>query len=362
MMAKKTNKRFVLLGLGMLIAPLLSGCGPWYEGLFTKLGLKLYVRQIGDERRALLIMPRGYKRDRPIPLVVNLHAYTSDPGEQDDYFGLSARVQEDDFALMMVAGTTDSDGDRFWNATDFCCDKDNSGVDDVAYLRELIVDAERIMLVSRVFVVGTSNGGFMAYRMACEGVPKLAGIASVGGATFADAARCEGADPISVLHVHGTDDGVVRYAGADDEDGRYAGAEESVRRWAGRAGCGEPEALPNIDLDTDVKGEETARLRYQTGCEAGVTAELWRVEGGGHIPDFEPADFGRRLNSWLFEVVGRTVPGAAEAARTSPAVETETAEPADAGIEQPEVAPAGATTTAGEKTSASGHAPIKDEG
>ena len=49
-----------------------------------------------------------------------------------------------------------------------------------------------------------------------------------------------GARPVSVLHIHGTADRVIRYAGQRSNEAGvrgYPGAEESVHRWAARAGC-----------------------------------------------------------------------------------------------------------------------------
>ena len=94
-----------------------------------------------------------------------------------------------------------------------------TGVDDVAYLRALIQEAETIVTIDRVAVVGHSNGGLMAWRLACEGVPKLVAIASltsIAGASAAEPPACEGASPVSALHLH---------VGADeDELGGYSGA------------------------------------------------------------------------------------------------------------------------------------------
>ena len=87
-----------------------------------------------------------------------------------------------------------------------------TGVDDVAYLRALIEEAETIVAIDRVAVVGHSNGGFMAWRLACEGVPKLVAIASItsiAGAATAEPPECEGASPVSALHLH---------VGADEDE------------------------------------------------------------------------------------------------------------------------------------------------
>src|SRR5205085_1985187 len=65
----------------------------------------------------------------------------------------------------------------------------------------------------RIFVVGHSNGGFMAYRMACDHSDTVAAIVSVAGAMYDDARKCRAAHPVSVLQVHGPPDNVIPYQG-----------------------------------------------------------------------------------------------------------------------------------------------------
>ena len=90
----------------------------------------------------------------------------------------------------------------------------------------------------------------MSYRLACEGIPGLAAIASLAGTSFSDPSHCAFASPVSVLQIHGTADEVVAYDGSTGEH-EYAGAEEVALRWAALARCDltDPETLPPLDLD-----------------------------------------------------------------------------------------------------------------
>ena len=133
-------------------------------------------------RAGLLAMPEGYyKGPEALPLVVSLHGYGGDFMEQDAYFGLSDLMGEYGFALLLANGTRDDEGLRFWNATDLCCGVSERKRDDAGYLRALVEAAGEYVNVERVFVVGMSNGGFMAYRLACDGMPGLAGDRGGGG-------------------------------------------------------------------------------------------------------------------------------------------------------------------------------------
>ena len=239
---------------------------------------------LGGARPAKVVAPGGYSTAGALPLVVLLHGYSVTGVVQDLYLGLSGRVGADGFILVIPEGTIDSKGNPFWNATDYCCDFDGVGVDDVGYLSSLLDEAEATLPVDpkRIYLFGHSNGGFMAYRLACEAGDRIAAIVALAGTSFADPAKCVDPGRVSVLHVHGTADGTIPYGGTPD----FPGAEEVVARWVTRDACdpapsqGEP-----LDLDLSVDGAETNVDRW-TGCADGTAVELWTLEGGGHIPAF----------------------------------------------------------------------------
>lgn len=257
---------------------------------------------IGGERPATLALP-AERSGRSLPLVIVLHGFTANADWIDRYFGISGRIDSDGIAVVLPNGTLNQEDQRFWNATDFCCDFYGSGVNDVAYLNRLASEAAEHVQIDGIHLVGLSNGGFMSYRMACESMPGLRTVVSVAGTTFHDPLRCEGARPISVLHVHGTSDGTILYGGGARSGGevRYPGAEETVERWAARAGCdiGAAESLPRMDLVANIPAEETAARSYRSGCQDGLRVELWTIEDGPHVPAFEASDFGARIVAWL---------------------------------------------------------------
>lgn len=284
----------------ILPAFLLAACSKsMQEELPTEPEIQQTVHTIGGDRPATLKLPMGYDSMGSLPVVISLHGYSGNPAGHDAYWGLSERVDVDNFALILPAGTRDSSGVRFWNATDFCCDFFESGVDDVAYLSNLIEEAGEYIQVDRIFSVGHSNGGFMSYRLACEGLPGLTAIAPLAGASFLDPTRCEEAPPVSVLHIHGADDDIILYAGTTIGTG-YPGAEDMVGRWAERAGCdlSSAEELSPIDIDNAHDGAETDRIRYREGCQDGITVELWRINEGSHGP-WLTSDYAERLIDWL---------------------------------------------------------------
>jgi len=237
------------------------------------------------------------------PLVVLLHGFGSNGTEQDFYFQLSLPAIGRGFLWAIPNGTENPDDDRFWNATDACCDLYGSGVDDVGFLTELLdaIEAQYSVDPHRVFFFGHSNGGFMAYRMACDRAERVTAIASLAGATFDDPEDCWPDRPVRVLQIHGTADDTVFYEGGSLLPGSptYPGAEETVHTWAGYDGCLQTGVAGTpFDADFTLAGDETAVTTWSLGCR-GPGAELWTIAGGGHVPFGLTGTFRTRVLDWF---------------------------------------------------------------
>ena len=264
-----------------------------------------YGTAYGGARSAVLVLPDPLP-DGEIPLVVSLHGFGSDSFFQSLYVPLHNRVNAHGFALLLPNGTENADGQRFWNPTDGF---GKANQDDTGALTALVQEAGGEFDMGPVYFFGYSNGGFMAYHMACKGLPGLRAVASLAGTSYYEDSSCEDAPPVSVLHIHGTDDSVILHEGAetvaeakgDRERAFYAGAEEMVTRWARRAGCDwpeDPEPYARLDFDQFAPGPETGAFRVETGCAAGISIELWIGEGSGHTPGYGDT-FTDALLEWL---------------------------------------------------------------
>ncbi len=253
---------------------------------------------LGGERAVTVRVPLGYDPAVPTPLLLGLHGYNSGPENLEGRMSFNDLVDSRGFFYALPEGTQDASGAAFWNATDACCNFFGSEVDDVGYLKSLIDQIKEVLNVDpkRVFILGTSNGGFMAHRMACEHPETVAAIVSVSGATFLDPQMCGSSSPVHVLQIHGTADPVADYAGGtfgvffdNPTWPAYPGARETVRQWAAHNGCSmAPQEGDTLDLVPALPGAETHVLRYESECRPGGSAELWTVEGGGHVPEFHP--------------------------------------------------------------------------
>ena len=245
---------------------------------------------LGGARPAAVTAPTTWDGERELALIVVLHGYGATGAVQDSYFGVSARADRG-FVAVIPDGTVDGSGRRFWNATDACCDFAGTGVDDVAYLLGLIDEAIASFPIDpdRVAVIGHSNGGFMAHRLACDAPARLDAIVSLAGASYGSTEDCRGLSDAEarvprVLQAHGTLDTTIAYDGGLLGGGAaYPGAVESAARWAARASCGERRQTGQVNHDTVVVGDETS-IEVWEGCADGRAAGLWTMERSGHIP------------------------------------------------------------------------------
>lgn len=247
-------------------------------------------------------VPASYSPLVPAPVLILLHGYTATGAAQESYMQLEPLADEKGFLYLHPDGTTDCFGDPFWNATDACCNFCASSVDDVAFLSAVLDEVEAQLTVDprRIYLVGHSNGGFMAYRMACEHPDRIAAIASLAGATWFDPLDCSPSEPVHTLQIHGTLDSTILYLGGLIGSVPYPGAVDTAEAWASDDGCSlTPDtSSPNLDLDAVLPGDETTVARYESDCAAGGSAALWTIVGGEHIPALSN-DFSRAVVDYL---------------------------------------------------------------
>lgn len=248
-----------------------------------------------------LKVPTGYDKSKPTPLVVLLHGFTASGATQEAYLKFAPVADAKTFLYATPDGTQDTAGNRFWNATDACCNLDGSPVDDVAYINAVIDDVEKKYNVDpkRIFLVGHSNGAFMAHRLACDSAPRIAAIAALAGDVWADATKCNPQNPVAVLQIHGTADTVIAYGGGKNATlAVFPSAQASVATWAAKNGCAST-ATPGapLDLEAVLLGSETTTVEYM-GCKPGGAALLWSIQGGTHVPVFQ-ASFATTVYGFL---------------------------------------------------------------
>jgi poly(3-hydroxybutyrate) depolymerase len=170
---------------------------------------------LGGDRPATYALPYGYEPDQLMPLVISMHGFGGNANWHDAYWGLSAITKELGVFLIMPDGRKNLDDAQFWSATDACCNFHSAPDADSNYLRGLIEEAQLYFNIDpqRIILVGHSNGGFMSYRAACDHSDLITHVSALAGTTWFEWDRCNAAEPVSVYHLHGTWDTVIRYSG-----------------------------------------------------------------------------------------------------------------------------------------------------
>jgi polyhydroxybutyrate depolymerase len=220
-----------------------------------------------------------------------LHGFGDDGTNFASSSGWADFAAREGLAWLSPDGARDSSGRRFWNAGPGCCNFEAVAVDHVGALRSALEAALATGAVDpeRVFVVGFSNGGFMAHRLACELGGLVKAVASVAGAGPLPSQACPATAPVRVLEVHGDADQVVSYQGGQVfRHGRLlerSSAERTAGDWAARLAC-DPVAEPvrDFDFEASIPGDETRVLRFPN-CRRGAV-ELWTVHRGPHLIGF----------------------------------------------------------------------------
>jgi polyhydroxybutyrate depolymerase len=227
-----------------------------------------------------------------LPLVVVNHGLGSTPEFTAAVTGWPSVVGTDRMLAVFPEGWEAS-----FNAGGCCGEAVAAGVDDVAFLRDVIDAVSGLYPVDRdrVFMTGYSNGGMVTYRFLCEHANLLAGAGSVVG-TNADG--CAPSAPVSFLQITGRDDTVVPPAGGTSSTpglGPFASTVESAELVARAGRCGERDT---VELGV-------AEVTRWPDCEAGVRVELDLVPFGHDWPMApEYAATARLLQFWGLRPTG----------------------------------------------------------
>jgi polyhydroxybutyrate depolymerase len=243
-------------------------------------------------RQVTVNVPASYQPGRPAPLVIALHGYTSNAKDLERYLRLTPESERRGFVYAYPDGSTDARGDHFWNATDACCAFYNPKPDDSRYLSELISAMQGAYRIdrTRVYLIGHSNGGFMAFRMACDHADQVTAVVSINGASWNDTARCRPSGPVSVLAIHSSTDETVAFNGGVIDGAAYPSAATTIAQWLGHNRCADAgRDAPALDLVTDLAAAETSVRTYARGCASGSTVQAWTINGGSHAPSLGPA-------------------------------------------------------------------------
>jgi polyhydroxybutyrate depolymerase len=233
----------------------------------TKAGDYRFSIQHGGLARTYRVhVPARYDPAEPAPLLVALHGGGMDRQRDDGFDGLARESEFHGFIAVYPDGwTAPGKGKRAtWNAGNCCGDARDQKVNDVGFVQQVVTNVFRQVSIDRerIYAAGVSDGGMMAYRLACDLPHLFRGVASVGGADVSG--TCAGDKPVSVLHFHAKNDPRVP----------FASARATAVKWAQLNDCS---AKPRKVLEKD--GAYCEAYSY---CRRQTEVQMCVTDTGGH--------------------------------------------------------------------------------
>jgi polyhydroxybutyrate depolymerase len=230
----------------------------------------------GLTRTYSVYLPAAYDGSTPVPVVFNLHGYTSNAAQQSIYGDFKPVADTANFIVVHPNGTVQpgTTNTQFWNVGFF-----PSAVDDVDFIETLLDQLINTYNINeaRVYSTGMSNGGYMSYLLACQS-SRFAAIASVTGSmTNSTLNGCSPTKPTPVMEIHGTADATVPYNGTTGTSPIV----DVLNYWANFNNCPATPTITQVPntVTTDLSTAE--HWVYAPGSN-GVTMEHFKVINGGH--------------------------------------------------------------------------------
>ena len=222
------------------------------------------------------------------PLVIYLHGAGGNAGQSAHGLGWEAKADRDNFLVAFPNGAPADPAKpvnvktnpRIWEDGSFRNKMRRVPLDDGGFLRAMLADIERRYRVDkrRIYVVGFSNGGGMAFRFAAESSDRIAAVACVSCLSWLPrpTPRCS----VPLLYLVGTRDPLTPLNGGTVKSawGTYETKPpvlDTVEKWLRWNGCS--------PTPSEMKEEGTLRtMRYLPRVANGSEIRFLLVKGMGH--------------------------------------------------------------------------------
>ena len=268
MMITSRPRRGCAAGLALaLLGAAAAGCQPVRTPWAAPSGPATQAIWVAGLRRTFHVYrPPGLAG--PAPLVVMLHGGFGTGTQAEQAYHWDAQARSAHFVVAYPDGL-----DRAWNVGGGCCGvPGRTGADDVGFITRMVarISAEVRIDPDRIYATGISNGGMLAYRLACATTI----FAAIGPVAATELGSCRSPAPVSVIHIHGTADRNVPYGGGTGQGfARIHGPAIPLLNasWRSIDHCAAPSVSTAGLVTTSV-----AR------CPGGRAVELITVRGAGH--------------------------------------------------------------------------------
>lgn len=238
-----------------------------------------YDITVGNLEREYYVYAPPAKSQMARPLVVMLHGGAGKPESAARMTGFSELAKQENFIVAYPYGTGRV---STWNAGKCCGYAMRNNVDDVAYIRAMLEEIKSNYRIDeqRIYAVGMSNGGMMAYKLACDMGDVFRAVAPVAGAM--NTYTCEPQGRPSMAIFHAINDEHVLYNGGVSEKGLRsmfglrpapdASVEDAVQFWMKNDYC---RPIPQTD-----RYDDYSVVNYFCAEEREV--RIYMLNSGGH--------------------------------------------------------------------------------
>jgi polyhydroxybutyrate depolymerase len=236
----------------------------------------------GLTRTYTVNLPPNYLQSNQFSVVIALHGGGGDALQFESTSKLTEKADASGFIVVYPEGvkSTGPLGARSWNAGNCCDYASANNIDDVKFIGRLIdkLIASYKINPKKVYVTGHSNGGMMAYRLACELSGEVAAIAP-NASTMVVSQPCHPTRAMPILHMHSALDTKVPYRGGigtgPGTEGVFMPSINSVlRTWSQKNLC---QTLAQVIINNS-----KYKFTKWSNCTNNVTLDYYLTKDGGH--------------------------------------------------------------------------------
>lgn len=255
--------------------------------------------EAGETRGFLMHLPAGYNGVDKLPLIINFHGFGGCASYfQSEVGDLNQIADANQFIVVYPQAVEGPKGDVYWEPADN--GSNNISQSDVYFTQKLIayLDDNYAVDVNKVYAVGYSNGGMMAYGLACAKPNLIAAAGIMSGVMLPQ--DCNTNEQTSIIHFHGIEDGVLPYGGNND----YQGVQDVMDFWAAHNGL-------NFNMEVtfnNTNGTHVSHTIYGDSSDA-TSVQLYTIhelagQAGGHVWFTEEIG-GKRSNLILWDFLSQ---------------------------------------------------------
>ncbi len=237
----------------------------------------------GRFRRSFRLHVPADADDDPRPLIVALHGGLATARILEDQTGFSELADREGFYVVYPNGLGVFSLFRHWNGGFCCAQALDKELDDPGFV-DRVIDwtlARYPIDERRIYVVGYSNGGFLAYWYASLHTDRLAGLgiwaSSIGALDTPKRSWTwpPPTTPLPAFIAHGLDDRRLPWDTPAARDGQEIfGAVASAKAWAEAVGC--------VEAPEENRSHSDAVMHRSWCAESPNPVVLLGLEGWGH--------------------------------------------------------------------------------